>query len=42
MADTKTATQADVLPGTEVSEYKTLSKEIVAYAKAESSDKKNH
>ena len=40
MADTKTATQADVLPGTEVSEYKTLSKEIIAYEEAESSDKK--
>jgi uncharacterized protein YaaN involved in tellurite resistance len=40
MADTKTATQEEILPGTEIAEYKTISKEIIAYAEAESSDKK--
>ncbi|MEE9326257.1 MAG: toxic anion resistance protein [Cocleimonas sp.] len=40
MVDTKTATQEEILPGTEVAEYKTISKEIIAYAEAETSDKK--
>lgn len=37
---TSTATDVDVLPGTELSEYKNLEKEIIAYAEAEGSDKK--
>jgi len=37
---TATATDADILPGTELSEYKKLEKEIIAYAEAEGDDKK--
>lgn len=42
MAETKTATVADVevIPGTELTEYKSISKEIIAYEKADSGDKK--
>ncbi len=41
MSETKTATVADVeaIPGTELTEYKTISKEIIAYEKADKSDK---
>ena len=41
MATTKTSTEAAILPGTELTEYKTVSKEIIAYAEAENSDKKS-
>ncbi len=37
---TATTTDADILPGTELSEYKHLEKEIIAYAEAEGDDKK--
>ena len=37
---TKSATETDVLPGTELTEYKDISKEIIAYNKADSDDKK--
>ena len=40
MAETQTSTKEDILPGTELTEYKTVSKEIIAYAEAQSSDKK--
>jgi len=41
MSETKTATVADVevIPGTELTEYKEISKEIIAYEKAETDDK---
>jgi len=41
MSETKTATVADVevIPGTELSKYKEISKEIIAYEKADSNDK---
>ncbi|WP_299880206.1 toxic anion resistance protein [uncultured Cocleimonas sp.] len=40
---TKTATTTDVaiLPGTEIAEYKEISKEIIAYSKADSDEKKD-
>ena len=43
MSETKTATVADVeaIPGTELTEYKTISKEIIAYEKADKSDKQS-
>lgn len=41
MAESKTSVEAEIVPDTEVSEYKTVSKEIIAYAEAESSDKKS-
>ena len=40
MAETQTSTKEDILPGTELTEYKTVSKEIIAYAEAQNSDKK--
>lgn len=42
MSETKTATVADVdvIPGTELAEYKKISKEIIAYEKADKNDKK--
>jgi len=42
MSETKTATvaDADVIPGTELAEYKEISKEIIAYEKADNNDKK--
>lgn len=43
MSETKTATStttADVVPGTELIEYKEVSKEVIAYKKAEKDDKK--
>ncbi len=38
--DTKTTTKADIIPGTELTEYETVSKEIIAYAEADTGDKK--
>ena len=38
---TKTATDVAILPGTEIAEYKEISKEIIAYSKADSDEKKN-
>jgi len=40
MSETTTATEVDILPGTELTKYKKLSNEIIAYEKAESDDKK--
>ena len=40
MSETITATESEILPGTELTEYKTLSKEIIAYPEAEPEDKK--
>jgi len=40
MSETTTATEVDILPGTELTKYKALSNEIIAYSKAESDDKK--
>jgi len=40
MSETITATESEILPGTELTEYKTLSKEIIAYPDAEPEDKK--
>ena len=37
---TKTATEADILPGTEITEYKKIANEIIAYEKADSDQKK--
>ncbi len=38
---TQTATDVAILPGTEIAEYKEISKEIIAYNKADSDEKKN-
>ena len=41
MAETTTSTNVEVIPGTELAEYKEVSKEIIAYEKADSGDKKS-
>ncbi|MCK5664524.1 MAG: toxic anion resistance protein, partial [Thiotrichaceae bacterium] len=41
MAVTTTSTEVEIIPGTELAEYKEISKEIMAYEKADSGDKKN-
>jgi len=41
MAESKTSTEAEIIPSTEVAEYKTVSKEIITYAKAEDNDKES-
>ncbi len=41
MSETTTATEADVIPGTELAKYKEISKEIIAYEKAETDDKQS-
>ena len=38
---TATATDVAILPGTEIAEYKEISKEIIAYGKADSDEKKD-
>lgn len=38
---TKTATDVAILPGTEIAEYKEISKEIIAYSKANGDEKKS-
>ena len=38
---TATATDVAILPGTEIEEYKEISKEIIAYSKADSDEKKD-
>ena len=38
---TQTATDVAILPGTEIAEYKEISKEIIAYSKADSDEKKD-
>jgi len=40
MAETTTSTEVEIIPGTELAEYKEISKEIIAYEKADSGDKK--
>ena len=40
MSETTLATEVEIIPGTELMKYKTLSNEIIAYEKAESGDKK--
>ncbi len=40
MSETTTTTEVELLPGTELTKYKELSNEIIAYSKAESDDKK--
>jgi uncharacterized protein YaaN involved in tellurite resistance len=40
MAETTTATNVEIIPGTELAQYKKISKEIIAYEKADSGDKK--
>ena len=38
---TQTATESDILPGTELTEYKEIANEIIAYEKADSEEKKS-
>jgi len=40
MAETTTSTEVEIIPGTELAEYKEIAKEIIAYEKADSGDKK--
>ena len=41
MSETITATEVEIIPGTELTKYKQISKEIIAYNKADSADKKD-
>ena len=40
MSETATSTEIEIIPGTELVNYKDISKEIIAYEKADSDEKK--